>query len=103
MKLKVSIVIITTSNRDRREMRFYFDSLILDASKIDLNSLMTLNDVGIDVSFLKDLGMLPAGYLLESLRNTTRLLTTSQRSLETSVVTPSSRKLWRESEYRASF
>jgi len=26
-----------------------------DASKIDLNSLMTLNDVGIDVSFLKDL------------------------------------------------
>ena len=103
MKLKVSIVIITTSNRDRREMRFYFDSLILDASKIDLNSLMTLNDVGIDVSFLKDLGMLPAGYLLESLRNTTCLLTTSQRSLETSVVTPSSRKLWRESEYRASF
>ena len=38
----------------------FFDSLISDASKIDLNSLMTLNDVGIDVSFLKDLGMLPA-------------------------------------------
>ena len=36
---------------------------------------------------------------VESLRNTTRLLTTSQRSLETSAVTPSSRKPARQHQF----
>ena len=38
-------------------------------------------------------------FQLESLRNTTRLLTTSQRGLETSAVTPSSRKPARQHQF----